>query len=70
MAMMSLEGRANLIADMVNRVEFAGEPEARRKAVYEAALFHLRIVHARGFEASSFYAGTPVDQEFADQERR
>jgi hypothetical protein len=39
---MSLEGRANLIADETGRIEQAGNPTARRAHVKAHALAHLR----------------------------
>lgn len=46
-ALMSLEGRAQMIADEAGKIDHAGDPKARRKAVYEAALANLRVVAAR-----------------------
>lgn len=45
--LMSLEGRANMIADEIGRVEHAGDPAARREHVKAVALAHLRVVAAR-----------------------
>jgi hypothetical protein len=41
---MSIEGRANIIADQVNRIEFASNPSARRDAVRDEALKQLRAL--------------------------
>lgn len=41
-AVMSLEGRAQLISDEIARVEHAGNPAARREHVKAVALAHLR----------------------------
>lgn len=41
---MSIEGRANVIADQVNRIEFASNPSARRDAVRDEALKQLRAL--------------------------
>jgi hypothetical protein len=43
--MLSLEGRAVLIADAAGRLY--ARPEDRRKAVEAEALAHLRVVHAQ-----------------------
>lgn len=39
---LSLEGRAIMIADQSSRIDTAGNPDARRKAVADHALAHLR----------------------------
>lgn len=41
-ALLSDEGRANMIADEVARSEHAGKPDARREHVKAHALAHLR----------------------------
>lgn len=46
-AMMSLEGRATMIADEIGRVEHAGNPKARREHVKAIALAHLRAAAAK-----------------------
>lgn len=40
--LMSLEGRAQMIADTAGRVEHAGNPTARRAAIRQMALQHLQ----------------------------
>lgn len=44
---LSLEGRARLVGDLVNRIEYAGDPDKRRRDVEAAVLEHLRIVAAQ-----------------------
>lgn len=40
--LMSVEGRATLVGDLVNRVEYAGNPRARKEAVVKACAAHIR----------------------------
>lgn len=51
---LSLEGRAQMIADETGRVEHAGNPAARREHVAKHALGHLRaaIQQSRDTEAA------------------
>lgn len=44
-SLLSLEGRAKMIADVAGRLH--ANPEDRRKAVEAEALAHLRVVAAR-----------------------
>lgn len=46
-ALMSLEGRALMIADECGRIEQAGNPNARRDHVKAHALAHLRATLAQ-----------------------
>ncbi len=46
-ALMSLEGRAQMIAEECGRVEQAGNPNARRSHVAAHALAHLRAAMAQ-----------------------
>lgn len=49
-ALLSLEGRAKMIADVVGRLH--AKPEDRRKAVEAEALAHLRVVAARAVQGA------------------
>lgn len=51
----SLEARAEMIADEVNKTEHAGNTAKRREAVKRVALEQLRIVHARQ-QQQGFYS--------------
>lgn len=41
-ALLSLEGRASMIAEEISRIEHAGKPDKRREHVKAHALAHLR----------------------------
>jgi hypothetical protein len=56
---LSIEGRANLIADVVNRIEFAGNPKARQDAVRDEAIKQLRALRQE-LTGDDFYADTEV----------
>lgn len=40
--LMSVEGRGVLVGDLVNRIEYAGNPKARKEAVEKACVAHIR----------------------------
>lgn len=44
---MSVEGRAVLVGDLVNRVEFAGNPRARKEAIVAACTAQIRAAIAQ-----------------------
>lgn len=40
--LMSVEGRGVLVGDIVNSIEFAGNPKGRRAAIEKATVEHIR----------------------------